>query len=78
MNQGATVESLSIVIPAKNEASSIGDLVSAAIDEFPTAEIIVVDDGSTDRTAEIAENAGAKATPDGQSFDRLRTIGFGG
>ncbi len=59
MNQGATVGSLSIVIPAKNEATSIGDVVTAAIDEFPAAEVIVVDDGSTDRTAEIAENAGA-------------------
>ncbi len=59
MNQGTNVESLSIVIPAKNEATSIGNIVCAAIDEFPAAEVIVVDDGSTDRTAEIAENAGA-------------------
>ncbi len=59
MNQGATGESLSIVIPAKNEAASIGDVVSSASAEYPSAEIIVVDDGSTDSTAEIAENAGA-------------------
>ena len=59
MNQGATGESLSIVIPAKNEAASIGDVVSSASAEYPGAEIIVVDDGSTDSTAEIAENAGA-------------------
>ncbi len=59
MNQGAAGESLSIVIPAKNEAASIGDVVSLAIAEYPGAEIIVVDDGSTDDTAAIAENAGA-------------------
>ena len=59
MNQVATGESLSIVIPAKNEAKSIGDIVSMAGTEYPDAEIIVVDDGSTDNTAEVAENAGA-------------------
>ena len=50
---------LSIVIPAKNEADSIGRVVSVARDEFPDAEVIVVDDGSTDATADAAEQAGA-------------------
>jgi glycosyltransferase involved in cell wall biosynthesis len=59
MNQGGSVKSLSIVIPAKNEAVSIGDIVKSAAAESPGAEIIVVDDGSTDGTAEIAEKAGA-------------------
>jgi glycosyltransferase involved in cell wall biosynthesis len=59
MNQGTAGESLSIVIPAKNEATSIGDLVSKAHAAYADAEIIVVDDGSTDDTAAIAENAGA-------------------
>lgn len=52
--------SLSIVIPAKNEAAAIADVVSAAVSGFPDAEVIVVDDGSTDDTAQRAENAGAK------------------
>ena len=60
MIQGAAGESLSIVIPAKNEATSIGDIVNSASTEYPGAEIIVVDDGSTDGTAEIAKKAGAK------------------
>jgi glycosyltransferase involved in cell wall biosynthesis len=59
MNQGAASESLSIVIPAKNESATIGDVISTASAEFPAAEIIVVDDGSTDNTAEVAENSGA-------------------
>lgn len=50
---------LSIVIPAKNEVASIGNVVASARDEFPHAEIIVVDDGSTDATAATAEQAGA-------------------
>ena len=42
------MSSLSIVIPAKNEASAIGTAVAGAKKEYPDAEIIVVDDGSGD------------------------------
>lgn len=52
--------SLSIVIPAKNEAEAIGKVVGLASERYPDAEIIVVDDGSTDETAEIARTAGAQ------------------
>jgi len=51
--------SLSIVIPAKNESATIGAVVTAARDAYPDAEIIVVDDGSSDTTGEIASSAGA-------------------
>ena len=50
---------VSIIIPALNEAESIGQVVS----EMPwhlIAECIVVDNGSTDGTAAIAEAAGAR------------------
>ncbi len=50
---------LSIVIPAKNESAAIGNVVRTAKSEYPDAEIIVVDDGSTDATARTAEEAGA-------------------
>ncbi len=50
---------LSIIIPAKNESAAIGDVVRTAKSEYPDAEIIVVDDGSTDATARTAEEAGA-------------------
>lgn len=51
---------LSIIVPAKNEMASIGQVVSAARQNFPEAEIIVVDDGSTDATGRLAESAGAR------------------
>lgn len=51
--------SLSIVIPAKNESAAIGSVVAAARGAYPEAEIIVVDDGSSDNTGEVAESAGA-------------------
>jgi glycosyltransferase involved in cell wall biosynthesis len=50
---------VSVVIPALNEAESIGQVVS----EMPwhlIAECIVVDNGSTDATATIAQAAGAR------------------
>ena len=50
---------VSVVIPALNEAESIGTVVRS----LPWAEIsecIVVDNGSTDATAEIARAAGAR------------------
>lgn len=50
---------LSIIIPAKNEAASIADVVGSARAEFPDAEIIVVDDGSDDATGDLAREAGA-------------------
>ncbi len=53
------MQSLSIVIPAKNEAGAIGEVVSGARRNYPDAEIIVVDDGSSDDTAEVARSAGA-------------------
>ena len=53
-------KSLSIIIPAKNEAASIADVVSAARALYRDAEILVVDDGSDDDTASLAEQSGAK------------------
>jgi len=43
---------LSIVIPAFNEEQGIQATLMALTDAFPGSEIIVVDDGSTDRTAD--------------------------
>lgn len=48
--------SASVVIPALNEEEFIGDcLRSLRAQTMPPAEIIIVDNGSTDRTVEIAE-----------------------
>jgi glycosyltransferase involved in cell wall biosynthesis len=51
--------SLSIIIPAKNESSVIGDLVAEIRRLHRNAEILVVDDGSDDETATLAAAAGA-------------------
>lgn len=48
--------SLTTIIPARNEETQIAN----AIASFPRNEVIVVDDFSTDRTAELARTAGAR------------------
>ena len=49
---------LSIILPAKNEGAALKDLLPRLRLAQPTAEIIVVDDGSTDDTRDICVNAG--------------------
>lgn len=51
---------VSVVLPAKNEAGAISITIAGIIKILPYAEIIVVNDGSTDDTAQLAEAAGAK------------------
>ena len=58
----AADSTISIVIPAHNEAQGIGDVLRDLGDHKPPGviEIIVVDDGSTDGTAKIAADAGVR------------------
>jgi glycosyltransferase involved in cell wall biosynthesis len=55
----ATPSSTSVVIPAYNEAESIGGVVRSMAEAGSWREILVVDDGSEDATAERARDAGA-------------------
>lgn len=51
---------ISVVLPAKNEEASVGDIVRRIRLSQAHCEIIVVNDGSTDDTAARAEEAGAR------------------
>jgi glycosyltransferase involved in cell wall biosynthesis len=51
---------ISVIIPAYNEASTIGNIVSKIKTLYPEFEIIVVNDGSIDETGILAKSAGAK------------------
>jgi glycosyltransferase involved in cell wall biosynthesis len=50
---------VSFLIPAYNEAPTVGDVLAKVAQLELDAQLIVVDDGSTDDTAAIAEAAGA-------------------
>jgi Glycosyl transferase family 2 len=52
-------EPLTILVPARDEEDLIGETVATLRRAFPTAEVIVADDGSRDLTADVAEAAGA-------------------
>jgi glycosyltransferase involved in cell wall biosynthesis len=48
------------VVPSYNEAASVGDVVRKLRTNAPDYEVLVIDDGSTDATGRIAEDAGAR------------------
>jgi hypothetical protein len=52
-------EPLTILVAARDEEAVIGVTVARLRNAFPDAEVIVADDGSRDRTADAAEEAGA-------------------
>jgi glycosyltransferase involved in cell wall biosynthesis len=49
-----------VFIPAWNEEDNLPDVLDDLRRELPDADVLVVDDGSTDRTAEIARGRGAE------------------
>ncbi|MFP3901486.1 MAG: glycosyltransferase [Acidimicrobiia bacterium] len=48
------------IIPARNEAATVGAVVFAAVDATRVDEVLVVDNGSTDTTADRARDHGAR------------------
>ncbi|MFN7916046.1 MAG: glycosyltransferase family 2 protein [Vicinamibacterales bacterium] len=56
----ALAERTSILVPAYNEAHSVAALVEGLRRQAPWQEILVIDDGSTDGTADEAARAGAR------------------
>lgn len=53
-------ESLSIILPAKDEAANLPSLLTELKALYPSTEIIVVDDGSNDQTGAVGRAHGAR------------------
>ena len=60
-------QELSIILPAKNEAKGLQKLLPELRAKFPDAEILVVNDGSTDNTVEVCEANGVRIITHKQS-----------
>lgn len=59
-NRPAVTADVTVVIPARNEARSLPHLLgSLAASDIQPAEVVVVDDGSDDGTADVARSLGA-------------------
>ncbi|MGH9461646.1 MAG: glycosyltransferase family 2 protein [Vicinamibacteria bacterium] len=56
----AQPDRVSVLIPAFNEAATIGDVIQRIKSAGKWLEILVVDDGSSDATSETARGAGAR------------------
>jgi glycosyltransferase involved in cell wall biosynthesis len=54
-----TSEDVLIIIPAYNEEGRVGEVVQDVKSTFPSADVLVIDDGSADDTAAEARRAGA-------------------
>jgi glycosyltransferase involved in cell wall biosynthesis len=56
-----------VFIPAWNEEQNLPDVLDELRQELPDVDVLVVDDGSTDRTAEIAREHGAEVLSFGEN-----------
>ena len=66
---------VSVVIPALNEEEPIADVVRACLATGIPREVIVVDNGSTDATAERATRAGARVVTAPRGYGRACAAG---
>jgi glycosyltransferase involved in cell wall biosynthesis len=56
-----------VFIPAWNEEENLPDVLAELKSDVPEADILVVDDGSTDRTADVAREHGAEVLSFGEN-----------
>lgn len=71
---------VNIVIPVKNAARYLGEAVASALGQADVKRVIVVDDGSTDGSADIAVRIGDERITliqgDGRGVSAARNLGF--
>ncbi|MEV5601602.1 glucosyl-3-phosphoglycerate synthase [Streptomyces sp. NPDC052299] len=76
---GANGTGVSVVLPALNEAATVGDIVATIrrelMERIPLVdELVVIDSGSTDATAEVARRAGARVVHRDAILPRLPAV----
>jgi len=67
-----------VIIPAHNEEANVGPVISQIRTFLPTADLVVVDDGSRDDTARRAKEAGAQvlSLPNNLGYGAAIQTGF--
>lgn len=69
---------VSIIIPARNEEKIIGKAIKGMLlQQYPRKEIIVMDNASTDRTAEIARSYNIKVVVNGKNIGYVSSVNKG-
>ncbi|MCS7007210.1 MAG: glycosyltransferase family 2 protein [Thermoleophilia bacterium] len=68
-----------VVIPAWNEERNLPAVLEELRRELPGADVLVVDDGSTDRTADVAREHGAEVLsfPENRGLRAVIAAGYG-
>jgi len=72
---GSVPPQVSVIIPALNEEEPIADVVRGCLATRLPSEVIVVDNGSSDRTAERAQDAGARVVDAPRGYGRACAAG---
>jgi len=71
---------LTVVIPAFNEEKTIGKVIKEIPTQIPSIDeidVIVIDDGSSDNTAKVSQQAGATVTSFNQNKGRAKAVAEG-
>ena len=69
-------KSVALIVSARNEESDIGACLKSLLDQdYPDTTVILVDNGSTDRTVEIARNLGVRVENKGPERSAQRNHG---
>ncbi|MGC2300540.1 MAG: glycosyltransferase family 2 protein [Acidobacteriaceae bacterium] len=75
-----STRSITVIFPAYNEEQNIRSAIARAVDamrpRFLVFELLIIDDGSTDRTGEIAEDL-AKEHPEITVIHNRKNLGLG-
>lgn len=68
---------ISVIIPAYNEEPTIASVVATSLSHPQISEVIVVDDGSEDKTAELATRAGAEVIAHSENLGKAEALSSG-
>jgi len=69
-----TLRCLSVIMPVYNEASTVADVIRKVLEQPQVAELIVVDDASTDGTWDVLQKLSAENTPPATNDSLLKTF----